>query len=375
MRPKIALLFVARSVGLFALARYLTTSQVRILCYHAGCAGDESSYNPTLFMPGATFRRRMEWLVAQGYEVVTLDQALQHDAGGGKRPRAVITFDDGWYTTASQLLPVLSELGLPSTLYLSTKNFLEGWPIPQVTVRYLLWKTRLRQVEIAGWGAAVDGCYRLDQAREREQLAQRILAAIREGAQEKATVCAALERFAADLDIAPGELDLASRRFGYVTPEELRDLAAQGCSIEAHGHVHRYPKGDAAAFAADLRLCADEIAALGLPRPRHYCYPSGAFDSGAAAVLAEAGMRSATTCVNTLVDPERADAYYLPRFLDGENVAQLDFEAELSGFSPLVRRYLLGPLATLRARLSAADARRGAEQRADAKVAPARPAA
>ena len=170
-----------------------------------------------------------------------------------------------------------------------------------------------------------------------------------------------------ELGIGAEELALASRRFDYVSPDELRALAAAGCRIEAHGHVHRYPKGDTLAFANDLRRCMDEITALGLPRPRHYCYPSGRFDAGASAVLEEAGVVSGTTCASGLADPARSrDFHYLPRLLDGENVTRIEFEAEMSGFSTLARRYLLEPLASLRARLSSTHQ--------EAKSAPAHPA-
>lgn len=366
MRPKLAILHAARGLGLFALARRLTQSEVRILCYHGGCIGDENAFNPKLFLSEQTFRRRMEWLLAQGYQVIGLDE-LQA-AGPARAPRVVLTFDDGWYSTAERLLPVLSSLGLPSSLYLSTNQFLQGRPIVQVALRYLLWKTRLEHARIDGCGADVDGSYDLRRPEIREQLLQRAIAAGKLAA-DRAAAVAMLERFAACLGIAKAEFNLASRRFDYVGKEDLLRLAAQGCKVEAHGHVHRYPKGDPVGFAADLGRCMDAIEAMGLPRPRHYCYPSGNFDGGASAVLEEAGIVTATTCQDGLAEPGRAEGYhYLPRYLDGENVTALEFEAELSGFAALVRRHLLAPLSALRASLGR---RRGRQRTAQASTRPA----
>jgi peptidoglycan/xylan/chitin deacetylase (PgdA/CDA1 family) len=110
--------------------------------------------------------------------------------------------------------------------------------------------------------------------------------------------------------------------------------------VQLHGHEHRYPAGDPDAFAADLEPCRQVIVGLGLPEPRHYCYPSGAFDAQAEATLTKAGVRSATTCLPCLVRPGR-DArrrHYLPRFLDGDNIDMLVFEAEMSGFADVLRR-------------------------------------
>ena len=77
----------------------------------------------------------------------------------------------------------------------------------------------------------------------------------------------------------------------------------------------------------------------GLPEPRHYCYPSGDYDHNAHAALQEIGDRSATTCLPGLIDTATGrDVSYLPRFLDGERIHALEFEAEMSGFSDFLKR-------------------------------------
>lgn len=342
-RPKIVLLHAARSLGLFNISRFVTRSHVRILCYHAGCVGDESSYNPKLFCSTNTFRTRMEWLQRRGFNFVALDSATgaRHSNTRYTPLRTVVTFDDGWSSTARELVPVLAAMGIPSALYLSTKNFLEGWPVLSVSVRYAIWKTGARQVQIEGFHAGVDGAYDLGVQSERRRLVQRAVAAIEAGAYDRAGVCAALERFAEFLGIDGKELGLDSRRFDYMSDQELLDLPAKGCAVELHGHVHHYPKGEPARFQEDLKQCRDTIVALGLPQPRHYCYPSGSFDSAAGELLSEMEVDSATTCIPGLAAyGDRRARHYLPRFVDGEDVHPLEFEAEVSGFSELVRRFL-----------------------------------
>ena len=70
---------------------------------------------------------------------------------------------------------------------------------------------------------------------------------------------------------------------------------------------------------------------------RHFCYPSGRWSPEHADVFAQAGVASAVTCEPGFVRPDHAP-YELPRILDGENLAQVEFEAELSGFSAFLRR-------------------------------------
>jgi peptidoglycan/xylan/chitin deacetylase (PgdA/CDA1 family) len=355
--PKILVLFGARTLGLFKISRYLTRSQLRILCYHGGVIGDEHSYNPKLFCSADTLGKRMKWMQARGFQFVSLDEGVKQQtrAAACAPLRTVVTFDDGWYSTASELLPVLSKLKIPSTLYLSTQNFLEGWPILTVTVRYTMWKAGPRTVTMRNWGRGVDGEYALRDPAERNRLARQVVAAIQDMASGREQICAALDRFAEDLGVPASALQIESRRFDYLTPQELAGIQRMGCSIESHGHVHDYPKGQPLEFAADLRQCEDVIVGLGLERPRHYCYPSGEFGDEASKVLGDMGIRSATTCVPGLigvVDQKRC--HYLPRFLDGEDVHQLEFEAEMSGFTELLRnaiRFVRRPLGVLQSDL------------------------
>lgn len=337
---KIVMLYIARLFGFFALARYVTRRQLRILCYHGGVIGDESRYNPKLFSSAAALRERMQWLKRHGFHFLSLDEAtgIPNAAKSLQSLPVVITFDDGWYSTVSQLLPVLSGMAIPSTLYLSTEQYLRSFPVPGVTVRYTIWKARPAWVAITGFEGA-DGDYDLSQERDRDQLANAITRWIVKSTSSREEFHEALTRFAACLGVPENALQLDTRRFDYITREEMLQLKGQGCQVELHGHVHRYPKGDAAAFKDDLRICRQVITDAGLPEPKHYCYPSGSFDTMAGEVLGQMDLVSATTCMPGLI---RAGTprFYLPRFLDGGSIHPLEFEAEMSGLLHLLRSAL-----------------------------------
>jgi peptidoglycan/xylan/chitin deacetylase (PgdA/CDA1 family) len=139
------------------------------------------------------------------------------------------------------------------------------------------------------------------------------------------------DRLGLDLD------DLVrSRKFGLVNDAEVRDLHAAGVAIELHTHRHYSPGEESLA----LREIADNRAAVERmigSRPTHFCYPSGRFELWEEGWLAAAGIASATTCVPGLPGHD-ASTFRLGRFLDGEHISQIEFEAEIAGFMELARR-------------------------------------
>lgn len=335
---KSAILYTARALGVFWLCRGITRSQHRILCYHGGAIGDEGSYNPKLFFSRKTFQQRVRWMQAKGFRFATLDE-LAHGDKPLQPLTTVITFDDGWHSTASELIPVLGASRIPSTLYLCTSHFADNAPVLAVTIRYILWRSKLAQVVLSGYGAGIDGVHVLNGKTAREQLAQKVIGSLEPLRNDERRLSETIEQFAAAMGVSSADLQLASRRFQYMSADDLRALPAQQCAVELHGHVHRYPKNDPVAFEHDLRQCLEVIDQAGLPRPRHYCYPSGNADSGAAGVLSKLGVASGTLCTPGLVSRvDDSNRYYLPRFLDGGNVSMLEFEAEMSGFTNIVRR-------------------------------------
>jgi peptidoglycan/xylan/chitin deacetylase (PgdA/CDA1 family) len=68
----------------------------------------------------------------------------------------------------------------------------------------------------------------------------------------------------------------------------------------------------------------------------HFCYPSGVWSREHWPVLAQLGVKTATTCVPGLNRPGDSPLA-LRRFLDRQDCADIEFEAEVSGFKDLVR--------------------------------------
>lgn len=107
------------SVGVTKLLRYKVRDEVVVLMYHGVVADHElAAEGDWLQVKQSEFRAQMAHLAAH-YEVVTFQQALD-TTRSYQRPRAIITFDDGYANNLHIALPILEEFNLPATIFLAT---------------------------------------------------------------------------------------------------------------------------------------------------------------------------------------------------------------------------------------------------------------
>lgn len=103
----------------FNLLRFLLPVQypIPILAYHSL---DESG--SVLSLPPEIFRRQMEFLHLNGYQVYTAGEyaALLRKGLEASRPSVVLTFDDGYANFAETVVPVLRGYGYRATVYIQT---------------------------------------------------------------------------------------------------------------------------------------------------------------------------------------------------------------------------------------------------------------
>ncbi len=301
---KQGVLRLAKTLGLFALARHLTRHQARILCYHGFSFADEHRFSPTLFMQPATFQARLQAIAAAGFEVVPLEQLV--DRLERNQPidnLLVLTVDDGWTGFAHFAWPVLRERQWPCTLYLTTWYAEKERPVANVLRRYLQWR-----------GVSIPA--------EQADNEQECLALVQAARASGVTV------------------DGDDALFRLSTLPSLRQLAQQGLDLQLHTHRHCLPT-EPQALKAEISENRQRITALTGRAADHLCYPSGEYLPLHLPLLTANAVRSATTTRLGLVG-RKADRLQLPRILDAEGVSALDFEAELSGFKTLMRRLLTG---------------------------------
>ncbi|MCL4708230.1 polysaccharide deacetylase family protein [bacterium] len=87
--------------------------------------------NFELDLPIALFRRQLEFLARAG-GVISYDQALQalRSKPQTETDAVVLTFDDGFVNFYTHVFPILRQLGLPATLFVTTGFVETGIPYP-----------------------------------------------------------------------------------------------------------------------------------------------------------------------------------------------------------------------------------------------------
>jgi peptidoglycan/xylan/chitin deacetylase (PgdA/CDA1 family) len=326
---------LCRATGLFRISRRLVASRLLILCYHGFDLGGESRFRPKLFMTGETFAARLRALRERKAVILGLSEALTR-LGQGTLPAnsVVITIDDGFHSVYAVALPILEKFQVPATVYVTSYHALKATPVFRLVVQYMFWKTERSVLECGEWTWLAEGrSVALTPSAKRALEARMIgYGEAMSSEDERQTLLAQLgDRLGVDY------AELASRRsFTLMTTDEIARASRRGMDVQLHTHRHRFPAGDVSACAQEI---GDNRAALAphVAHPLvHFCYPSGEWSPTHWPVLQAAGIASATTCdrgFNSAGTPPLG----LKRFLDGENVSMIEFEAELSGFAHFLR--------------------------------------
>lgn len=327
-------LTLAKYLGLFIAARRLTRRRVRILCYHGFNLGDESDFRPKLFIRTETFERRMRYLATHGYRIISLDDACAGLAAGRHPDHAVvITVDDGFYSVYRSALRVLKQHAFPATAYISTYYVANANPIFRLSVQYIFWKTRAAALDVSALGLPLEGVVPIGTPSQKHALTWEIIRFAEAEMTEDAR-CRLASQLGERLGVDYARIN-ESRCFSLMTPDEIRELAGEGVDVQLHTHRHRLPD-DAAGVEREIVQNRQVLEPLVGRRLVHFCYPSGAWSTSHWPALESVGIVSATTCLPGLNGPQ-TPRLRLQRFLDGEQIAAITFEAEVSGFGDVAR--------------------------------------
>jgi peptidoglycan/xylan/chitin deacetylase (PgdA/CDA1 family) len=321
--------------GIFHLARLATRRGLRILAYHGFADGDEIEFLPLVFMDLAVFRKRMQYLVRQGYPVLPLDEAVERLRNGTLPAAAtVITFDDGFDSIRKMAVPVLKVLGLPGTIYVTTYYCLKSNPIFRLVIQYMFWKTSRTELDLSDLGTGETGKAHFPDTASANEVAWNIIQSGEDQMDERQRV-----RLSEELGRRLGVdyAEIVRRRFlALMTEDEIRQTNQAGIDIQLHTHRHVLPL-EAEMVRREIEDNRRFLEPLTRHQLRHFCYPSGIHREEHLRPLAEAGVVSGTTCDSGLNYAD-TPVLTLHRFLDDNNVSWIEFEAEMSGFSDLLRR-------------------------------------
>jgi len=334
-RIKLGIYTSAKLTGMFRISRFLMRRRLIILGYHGFQYSDEGHFRPTMFMDRQRFAQRLDLIAHGKYPLLPLSEGVRRLKNGTLPANAVvITIDDGFYSTLDLAAPILHEHGFPATLYVTSYHVIKGTPVFILVIQYLFWKTECTRLEMTDlpWfpGKAVD----LSNHYEAEQAMWQIIDygmthCDDPGRQEiSAAVAAAL-----DLDY---RAICTSRRMSLLTPDELGQLDAFGIDVQLHTHRHTLPADDPEQARLELHDNRNVLEKTPGRHLEHFCYPSGYWTPDLFPVLAEEGIVSATTC-EAGMNSRATNPLALFRILDQDNLSNIEFEAELTGFCELLR--------------------------------------
>ena len=93
-----------------------------IFMYHRVVTPTPGVSPPTSNVAPRQFRAQLEGLLARGYQAWPLRRAVERHSNGGAIPEKVfvVTFDDGFESVYTTAWPILQELRVPATVFLST---------------------------------------------------------------------------------------------------------------------------------------------------------------------------------------------------------------------------------------------------------------
>ena len=216
--------------GVLRLGAGLTGRGAAILMYHSVRDDPAEAVDSLggIVHSTSVFRKQME-LLARQFHPVSLERIAGFVKGQGDLPaRAVaVTFDDGYADNFDLAAPILHQLGIPATFYVTAGCIAQGelpWP---VRLRFAF-----RSTGRDSWQDGTGRAFALKSDDDRERAFERAI-------DQCCKLSGALQReFVASVEC---QLLAAGGPAGVVammTPEQLRELRSQGQMIGSHTMTH-----------------------------------------------------------------------------------------------------------------------------------------
>lgn len=174
------------------------------------------------------FRKQMD-LLARNFHPVSLDQVAKYLFGGADLPKrsVIVTFDDGYADNHEVAMPVLDQVGVPATFYVT---------VDCVENRRLPWPSRLRfafrNTKLSMWVDPMAKTWTLKHPAEREEA---LLASC--------DICCQLSGTSQEAFVSRVERDLEAsvpNRSGsfMMSYDQLRTLSQHGHTVGSHTLTH-----------------------------------------------------------------------------------------------------------------------------------------
>lgn len=292
------------TLGANALCRRILNHQTVVLMYH-GVAKDHwtISSGDWLQVKESNFRKQMEHL-KKHYDVVPIDYALRTlDRKSGK-PKAVITFDDGYANNYNVAYPVLKDLQLPATVFLVTD---------MINTNKLFWYDRIR--------TSLLGNLESNKIKEIVQSYK---------VRHPHTIDALVDEFIRGFQL--GNSQNIHNAYGILTYDQIHEMQNSGLiTFDSHTHRHEIltqlnPGEPLDSIGHSLEIMRGQ----GIECGKIFCYPNGLYQPDHFKVLSKLGFKAATN-TDCKTWNSKDFHYEIPRIGIGRDLTATQFESFASG--------------------------------------------
>jgi peptidoglycan/xylan/chitin deacetylase (PgdA/CDA1 family) len=322
-------------IHLTSLWRKLHTATVPVLMFHGVLPdADTSIFNSRgkLISPGKL--RSFIERIMRIYRIVPMEEFVK--AMLRRTPPAnmmVLTFDDGYENVYKYAYPVLKEMGLPFTVFVST-GFIDTDAVLQGDLlSYALYATTETTLPRGVLANDADIGTDAAKARTRERIKGKLVSAGAEKAADHLDwICEALH-------VRTDTPELDPVRF--LTSEQIREMAANGVVFGGHTVTHPIlSRENVGRIRSEVRECKDVLESLLGGAVEVFAYPNGGvgdFNDAVKRELREAGYIASFTTIHGL-HRMGDDLFEIRRIGVDNGWSYEEFETRASGILKAFRR-------------------------------------
>jgi peptidoglycan/xylan/chitin deacetylase (PgdA/CDA1 family) len=323
--------------GLGRLVDRLMPRRLTILAGHCVTAPSNARLPGDMKIAGERLEGILAWL-ARRYEVTTVGRAVEALEGKGGRSLVALSMDDGYLDNRTHLLPLLSRVGVPATVYLESRPLEERrinwshkfyWILDRVGAKELVRSFGARCADPATV-ARLEGLQAAGRA-----TAYEIKRALKYDAPPEARNRTIDEVFAA---LGGDERALCDEL--YMTWADAKTLAEGGIELGGHTKSHEIlSRLSSAAAEREVREGREAIGRRLDLESRSFAYPFGRrwdYDGKSKEAVRSAGFESAAT-THAGTNRRGGDRYELRRVMIDEKAELHLIAAEACGGFDLLR--------------------------------------
>ena len=293
MRPKKALLGLARVTGTFAVFRAMNRRRILVLTYHRFTDSPRPGRTSA-----ALLASQLDYLTKH-YTVLPLSLVEERIRDGQRLPpaTAAVTVDDGYSDFHDVAWPVLRRRKIPATLFVVT-DFVDRrrWIWTDI-IPFVIGRTRLDHISVDVAGTRVDTALKPDGARR--AAASRVNALLKHQPDEVKE--ATIHRIAAYCGIALPATPPAEH--ASCTWAQLRAMSAAGIEIGSHTVTHPIlTHVSAERLQGELEGSRERLHEMLGRAPTVFCYPNGSYNRIVRDAVGRAGYGLAVTSDSGLND-------------------------------------------------------------------------